>query len=592
MNKEVIKKIRSLMNEMGIDGYLIKNSDYHNSEYIGDFYKVIKYIIGFGGSMGEFLITDKNLVFWTDSRYDAQIKEKLHGEDIEIITLGKEGCLNKEEWIKKNVKPNGVIAFDGRTYNSLEGEKLEDTLLSKGYRLKYDLDIVSEFWEKRPDVIGEKAFLLGVEFAGKDVEAKLKEIREVMKGERCETLIVQSLSEIAWILNIRGKDIKNNPFITGNLIIEMDKVFLYVDSKKISKEIRKFFISHNIFIEEYDEFYDAIKEINKEQQILIDSNKINFKLKKYLLENKNITLKNKENVISLFTSIKNSVEIENIKKSYLKDGVALVKFIYWLKNEIKNRKISEQEAADKMDSLRGEQENFFEPSFDTISAYMANAAMPHYSYKDSEETFLEEKGIYLVDSGGQYLEGTTDVTRMIVLGELDEEIKKDYTLVLKGMIALSKAKFLHGTTGTHLDYLSRSEMWRYGINFNHGTGHGIGYFSGVHEGPYGISPRFNSYPLIPGVVITNEPGIYIEGSHGIRIENTLLVKKYLENSFGKFYEFENLTITPIDIRGINFSLLTEEEKSWLKNYHTWVYEKLSPFLNEEIKGWLKEELEY
>lgn len=587
MNRTIILKIREIMKREGIDGYILKNSDYHNSEYISERYRVIEKIIGFTGSFGELLITKSNIVFWTDSRYDLQIKEKLKNEDVEIITTGKEGSLRKEEWIEKILEKGAVIAFDGRTYTSLEGEKTQKELSENGYITKYNLDIVDEFWEKRPNDTKEQAFELDIKYAGKSREEKLKDILAKIKEIKGDYLVVQSLGEIAWILNIRGRDIKNNPFVTGNLIISQKGTTFYTDKDKISNELQNVLLKANVRLEKYENFYSVIGNIESESVVVVDNGKINYKLKMSIAKNKNITLKNSENMISLMMSCKNKVEISNMKKAYLKDGIAVTKFIYWIKNEVKTRKVSEEEVATKMDSIRKNDLNFIEPSFDTISAYEENAAMPHYSYKSSEKKYLDKKGIYLFDTGGQYLDGTTDITRTISLGETKESVKKDYTLVLKGMIGVSQCKILDGTTGTHIDFMAREHMWKYGINFNHGTGHGIGYLGGVHEGPYGISPRFNSYKLIPGVIITNEPGIYRDGLYGIRIENTLLVKEYMNTEFGKFYEFETLTVAPIDVELLEKEMLTKDELEWLKKYNETVFVKLKDYLEKDEVKWLK-----
>lgn len=581
-----IEEIRRIMKRVGINAYFVTVSDEHSSEYIPANYKIINYIIGFDGSFGELLITRDKVIFWTDSRYDAQIREKLSKESIQIITLGLTDSKDAKTWISDNMEEGSVVGFNGKTISALKGEGFENSLTSKKIKVKRNLDIVDEFWKTRPKNKIVPAYILEERYSGKSCGEKLSEIRKKMKEENCNCLVTQSLAEIAWLLNIRGGDIKNNPFIISNCIVGERDVSFYVELEKISPEIKNIFKEENIIVREYSEFYSDVIKLEKDSRILIDKEKINYGLLKSI---DRFSFVDKSSVISEAMSIKNSVEIENLKKAHIKDGVAVSKFIYWINNRIGEEKITESEAAKKIDELRKEQENFIEPSFDTISAYMENAAMPHYSYKDNKEVLIKNKGLYLVDSGGQYLEGTTDVTRTIVLGEVSDEIKRDYTLVLKGLIKLSNAKFLHGATGAHLDYCARGDMWQYGINYNHGTGHGIGYLSGVHEGPYGISMKNLKNPLIPGILLSNEPGIYRLGSHGIRLENNIVVKDYIENEYGKFYQFETLTLVPLDVKGIKKEMLKEEEIEWINNYNRNVLKNISPFLSQEEKKWIVEE---
>ena len=579
-----IEKIRKIMRENGVDAYYVTSSDFHESEYIGSYFKVREYITGFQGSFGNLLINKDKVVLWTDSRYDTQAKKILSGTEVEVITINKPDTIDLKEWVKNNAEQCKVFAFDGRTVSAKLGLELKEFFSKIGVKINESLNIVDEFWEERPEMSKEKAYILDIGKSGKTVEDKIKEVVEILKKDEIDYNLVTSLDDIAWLLNIRGRDVKNTPVVLSNLIIGQFETSLYIDKNKIIGEVEKKLKESKIIIKEYDEFYNDVKKIEKNKKILVDVNKINTMLYSLISEHKIVDRLNPSTTLK---AVKNSVEIKNIKSTHIKDGVAVTKFLYWLKSNIGKIEIDEITAKNKMDSLRAEQEGYIEPSFETISAYMSNAAMPHYSATEKDFSKLEEKGVYLIDSGGQYFGGTTDITRTIAVGEVSEEIKRDYTLVLKGMLNLSMAKFLHGTTGSNLDFCARSAMWEYGINYAHGTGHGIGYILGVHEGPHGIRVTHNPHPLIPGMIVTNEPGIYVVNSHGIRIENELLVTPYLKNNYGDFYQFETITYAPIDLEPVIIEMLTEKEKEFLNLYHRSVYNKLSNFLAEEEKHWLK-----
>ncbi len=583
MINEKIRLIREIMVEKKIDAYYITSSDFHESEYIGDYFKVRGYITGFQGSFGSLLITKDKVILWTDSRYNVLAQKILAGTEVEILTVGKIGTPDVKEWMKNNLSKGMTLAFDGRTISAKLGLEFKVCLDKVGIKINESFDIVDKFWVNRPKMPDGKAFLLTLDQSGEESSEKINKVLQEMKKEEADYNLVTSLDDIAWLLNMRGSDIKNTPVVLSNLIIG-EEVTLYVENDKVKGAVENTLNKNGIKIKGYNEFYEDIKAIPKDKTILVDMNKVNIMLYEIISKHKII---DKMNPSTILKGVKNNIEIKNIRNAHVKDGVVVTKFIYWLKQNIGKIEIDEISAQEKMDGLRALQKGFIEPSFSTISAYMSNAAMPHYSATKTDFAKLENKGLYLIDSGGQYFDGTTDITRTIAVGDLTEEMKRDYTLVLKGMINLSRAKFLHGTTGSNLDFSARAAMWQYGINYAHGTGHGIGYILGVHEGPHGIRMTHNSHSLVPGMIVSNEPGIYVVGSHGIRIENELLVADFMKNTYGDFYQFETLTYAPIDLEPVIIEMLTCEEKCFLNEYHKSVYNVVANFLEDDEKKWLK-----
>lgn len=583
--KEKLKRVRAMMEKEGVSAYYITASDYHQSEYIGDFFKVRQYVSGFTGSFGNLVITMDSAALWTDGRYEVQISEELKDSTITPYVIGKEGTPDFKNWICQRLGEGEVVGFDGRTVSSKVGSEMKNFFEKRGLRIKENLDIVDGFWNVRPQMAKTSAFLLPLGYVGMTFEEKIAAVREMMKKEGAEYNILITLDDIAWLYNIRGRDIKHTPVTMAYSVISQEKAILYIEKSKIAGKVEEYLDKNHVEIREYNGIYEDIKSFGKEDTILIDGNKMNFAIYNKI---SHLNLIDTQLPTTMLKSVKNEIEIENTKKAHIKDGVALTKFIYWLKNNIGKTEINELDAGRKVGELRAEQEDYIEPSFNTISAYMSNAAMPHYSATAEKYSTLQNRGLYLLDSGGQYLDGTTDVTRTIAVGELTAELKRDYTLVLKGMLSLSMVKFMAGTTGTNLDILARKALWEQGLNFNHGTGHGVGHVLGVHEGPHGIRQAYNPFPLQPGMVISNEPGLYIPGAHGIRIENEILVTEYMETVFGKFYQFQPLTYVPIDIEAIEVALLSQEEREYLNSYHGEVFEKISPYLDENEKNWLRE----
>lgn len=590
MIKQRIENIRDLMKEKNIYAYIVPSSDYHQSEYVGDYFKSREFMSGFTGSSGTLIISMDKAGLWTDGRYFIQAENELKDSGIKLFKMGEEGVPTIEEYLLEKLPKNSTLGFDGRVMSVKEGQSLANKLAFKGINIEYKYDLVNDIWEDRCSLPTEKAFLLGVEYSGESFSDKLYRIRAVMKEKKATTHILASLDDIAWLFNIRGRDVKSNPVVLSYAVISIDSVYLFIDKNKIGKDIRAELSKENVQIKGYEEVYEFIKKIEENEVVLIDTSKVNYAI--YSNIPSNVQKIEERNPSILFKSIKNEIELKNIRNSHIKDGVAFTKFMYWLKNNIGKIEITEISATQKLEEFRREQDKFIEPSFSTIAAYKDHAAIMHYSATEESNYKLEPRDLFLVDSGGQYFDGTTDITRTIALGPIPENVRKDFTNVVRGMIRLSKAKFLYGCRGYNLDILARGPLWEEGIDYKCGTGHGIGFVLNVHEGPNGFRWKVredidDSCILEEGMVTTNEPGVYVENSHGIRIENEIVVRKAEKNEYGQFMDFEVITFAPIDLDAIDESLILKDEKVYLNNYHKQVYDKISPYLNEEEKQWLK-----
>ena len=582
-----IEKLRSLMKEKDIFAYIIPSADYHQSEYVGEFFKGREFISGFTGSAGTVVITQEKAILWTDGRYFLQAEEELSTSCVELYKMGQENVPTTFEYIENEVPSGSKVGFDGRTISAAMGAILELNLAKKNITISYEDDLLNEIWEDRPALSDVKAFLLDIKYSGEDFTSKIARVREWMRENNTTTHILTSLDDIAWLFNIRGGDIKYNPVVLSYAVITLDKAILFVDENKLNDEIKTSFGEEVVEIKNYFEIYEFVKTINKEEIVLIDSNKISYSILKNIPAG--VKVVNGMNPSTKFKAQKNSVEIENTKKAHIRDGVAVTKFMYWLKNNIGKIEITELSAADKITELRREQGKFIEESFGTIAGYASNGAIIHYSVTKESNITLKDRGLFLLDSGGQYFDGTTDITRTFALGELTEEEKYHFTTVARAMIRLSDVKFLHGVNGYYLDILARGILWNEGLNYNHGTGHGVGHVLNVHEGPNGFRlDNKESAILEEGMITTNEPGFYKAGSHGIRLENEMLCVKGEKNEFGQFMEFEPITIAPIDLDAINVELMKEDEKAYLNEYHKMVFNTVSPFLTTEETNWLKE----
>ena len=581
-----LKTIRDLMKTNNIDAYFITTSDYHQSEYIGDFFKVREYISGFKGSFGDLIITENKAVIFTDGRYKIQVQEQLLDTGIDFFINNEKETPSMKEWIKENLNSGDILGFNGKITSAKQGKEFQEYLETFNIGIDSFFDKVDEFWQNRPALSGEKAFILNDIYTGETLESKFSRVREEMEAKNVDKLLISTLDDIAWLLNLRGQDIEYMPVVLGYLILDKKEAQFYVDFNKISPEIKEKLLKNNIELKGYNEIYSDLDKVSEQNiKVWMDSSRTNFNLQKLLKES---NILNAPLPTELMKALKNEVELKNSRWAHIKDGVAVTKFLHWVKTHDKNGLLTEISGKNKIDSLRGEQDNFIEPSFNTISGYMSNAAMPHYSVTNESSLEIGNKGLYLVDSGGQYLEGTTDITRTIVVGELTKKMKRNFTLVLKGMLNISNLKFIEGTRGSDIDLIARQFLFQYGLNYNHGTGHGIGHVLGVHEGPHRIN-NISNVKFENGMVVTNEPGLYLKDNYGIRIENELIIRKYMETEYGLFYQFETLTYVPIDLDAVEVEMLTPVEKEFLNSYHKEVYTKLSPYLNEQEQQWLLHE---
>ncbi len=573
-----IEEARKVMKKYKVDAYIVTSSDYHQSEYIDDYFKGREYLSGFTGSAGVLVIFKDEACLWTDGRYHIQAEKQLKGSEVKLFKQGNLGVPTYKEYIISKLAENSKIGIDAKILLSSD---VNEILSKKKYKI-VDFDLLAEIWDKRKKLPDGKIFILEDKYTGKTYKEKVKEIRVALKEKGADYNIISSLDDIAWIYNFRGDDVQHNPVALSFTVISEKKASLYIDKNKLNEEAKKYFKDNKVEVKGYFEFFEDIKKLKG--NILVDFNKISYAIYEAITKNKLI---NSMNPSTYLKAHKNEIEIANTKDIHIQDGVAIVKFMYWLKNNYKKENITEFSAEEKINSLREKIEGYIDLSFSTISAFGKNAAMMHYSAPEKNSTRIED-GVYLLDSGGTYLKGTTDITRTFFLGKVGKQEKTDNTLVLKGMLALSRAKFLFGATGTNIDVLARQFLWNIGIDYKCGTGHGVGHILNVHEGPHGIRFQYNPQRLEIGMIVTNEPGAYIEGSHGIRIENELLVKEACETEHGKFLEFETITYAPIDLDGIVKTLLTKEEKQQLNEYHSEVYKKLSPYLNKKEKEFLKE----
>lgn len=590
MANERLAKLRELMMREHMDAYYIPSSDFHDSEYVEDYFRCREFVSGFTGSAGTMVVTKDFAGLWTDGRYFVQAKKQLAGQDVELMKMGEEGVPTISEFLKANLPDGGVLGMDGRVVNTGIGRAFEKIVKDKGGALVIDHDLVGEIWSERPVLEAPKVWVLGENYAGESVTSKVQRLRDEMKKHGADLHVISTLDDIAWLLNIRKESSDGNVLPTAYVMVTMDRIRLFINDANCDGTVKAYFAANGIDMEPYENIYEAVAAV-RGQKIILEPDKLNFALLSSVDSGND--LMEMMNPTSMMKAVKNPVEIENLRKAHIKDGVALTKFIYWIKRNVGKMDITETEAADRLEEFRKEQDGYLGSSFDTISAYGANAAMCHYHATKEEESPILADGLYLVDSGGQYYEGTTDVTRTIAVGPVTEEMKRHFTWVLMGTLRLSAAKFLYGCRGMNLDYQARASLWQNALDFNHGTGHGVGYLSTVHERPNGIRWRIvperqDSCVLEEGMFVSDEPGLYIEGSHGIRTENLLICRKAEKNMYGQFMNFETLTFAPIDLDAVDISVMEPSDVRLLNEYHKQVYEKLSPYMTEEENGWLKE----
>ena len=584
---ERLKKLRKLMSEKGINAYIVNTGDPHQSEYVADYYKGRIWVSGFTGSAGTVVITQDEAILWTDGRYFIQAEKELEGSEYKLFKMRIPGYPTYSQWLNEKLKDGDTLGFDGEVFSQSSVEGLEKEFKGKDIKFIDEYDLVGEIWEDRPSIPKGEAFIHEVKYTGKTGKENIEEVRKEMEKQNIDYVLIGSLDDIAWVYNIRGKDVLHNPVVISYALVSKDEAYLFVDKEKINSEVKNFLDENNVQIVAYEEIIDYIKSLDKNSKIYLDKNRINRWIYKSIPSE--CTIESGMDITTKLKGIKNSTEIENQKNAYLKDGVALVKFFHWLDKNVGNIHITEYSAQEKLLEFRKDQEGFIEPSFGSISAYKANAAMMHYSANENSSSEIKKEGLYLIDSGGQYFDGTTDITRTAVMGPITEEEKRDFTLTLKAHINLGNARFLYGATGHSLDVLSRYPLWQEGIDYKCGTGHGVGFLLNVHEGPHGFAMVSNTVVLEKGMIVTIEPGVYKEGSHGIRIENVVVVEEDIKTDFGQFMKFDTISFVPIDLEGIDVSLLSEKERLWLNEYHKDVFNKLSPYLNDEERAWLKEE---
>lgn len=584
---ERLEQLRKLMKENSIDAFIIPSSDPHQSEYVATRWKTRAWISGFTGSAGTVVVTADKAGLWTDGRYFLQAEEQLKGSTIELFKMGLPETVDYTTWINSELNEGQVVSFDPAVLSISQVDGLKATFKKKKIKVASSFDLINDIWTDRPAFPNGKAVVQSVEFSGMDRTEKFAALREKMKEEGVTHHLFASLDDIAWIFNIRGTDVAYNPVVMSYAVVAEDEAVLFINSDKVEGEVRSELEKDGVTIKDYAAVTDYLSALPEKSAVFIDTARSSQNLLDAVKQDK-VKVVRGTNMSQIMKAVKNEVEIKGMKKAHIVDGVAMVKFLHWIDNTIGKEEITEISASDKLEDFRKEGENFRGLSFDSISGYNEHGAIIHYSATPETSSTLKPEGFLLMDSGGQYLDGTTDITRTIVLGEITDRMKRDFTLVLKGHIRLSMTKFPQGfTTGAHIDAFAREALWQHGLNYNHGTGHGVGAYLGVHEGPMGISPRWNETKLVPGMIMSNEPGYYESGEYGIRIENLVLVVPVEETQWGQFLTFENVTMCPIDTRAVDVSLLTEEERDWLNTYHEEVYEKLSPMLDEDVKGWLR-----
>lgn len=586
---ERIETLREAMRAEHIDFYLIPTADDHASEYVSDYYKVRNYYAGFTGSAGTLLIGMDMAGLWTDGRYFIQAENQLAGSKIRLFRMGNADEPALFEYLRENLPTGGTLAFDGQVVNLAQGQAYADMLASKQGRVLWDHDLAGSLWRERPSRSSEPVYILDEKYTGKSRRQKLEQLRQYMKKKGGDAVLLASLEDIAWLMNLRGNDVRHTPVFLAFAKIDRDKVSLYANSSAFSEEITAALAKDGIVLKPYMDVYDELKILSGEN-LMYDPVKVNYALSQCVPEEVQVLPSDINEMIP--KSVKNETELDNLRRVHIKDGVAVTRFMYWLKKNVGKMPISEISASDYLEKLRSDIDTYLDLSFDTISAYKANAAMMHYSAAPETDTALEPSGMLLVDSGGQYYEGTTDITRTFILGPISEEEKKHFTLVAKSMLNLANARFLYGCSGYNLDILARGPLWNLGIDYQCGTGHGVGYLLSVHEGPNGFRwkqvPERKDFSILEaGMVTTDEPGVYIEGSHGIRTENELICIRDEKNSYGQFMRFEMLTWAPIDLDGIDIRWLNPEDIVQLNTYHQMVYEKISPYLDTEEREWLR-----
>lgn len=583
---EKLSEIRSLMKNKGIDGYIIPSSDPHISEYLPDYYKCISWTSGFRGSAGTLVITQDFAGLWTDSRYFVQGPAQLKGSGFELVKLKVQHAPEYVNWLGDKLSAGSTVAFDGNLASLAVANAVKSILEPLNIKVDGHVDLLDLIWKDRPALPTESAYTLPISITGQSTPDKIAAVRKVLKQKRVTSHLISSLDDLAWVLNIRGTDVKCNPVTLGFVFISQDKTILFIDSKKLDKGTAEELQGYGILIKPYEEVRNYLKSLSASETILLDPKRTCFAT--YDSVPANVKILEDMNPSTMLKAVKNEVELNHERQAMVNDGVALTKFFKWIEENVASGQLSEMSIADHLRGLRAEQPGFKDISFDTIAGYKDHGALPHYKAELDSNYMLEAKGLLLVDSGGQYETGTTDITRVISLGQLTQEEKEDYTYVLKGIIEGSMAIFTKGTRGYQIDAITRRPIWASMRNYGHGTGHGVGFFLNVHEGPHTFNGAAVDIAIETGMVSSIEPGLYREGKHGIRIENLVVSRDMSSNQFGDFMDFETITICYIATDLVDKSLLDQVHIDWLNNYNQWVYDSLESKLSAEEAEWLKE----
>lgn len=588
--RERITTLRKRMKENGVAAYIVPSADFHGSEYVGDYFKAREYMSGFTGSAGTLAVLEKEALLWTDGRYFLQAEEQLEGSGITLMRSGQPGVPGICEYLQEHLLEGDVIGFDGRTVSNAFVKKLAGATKGKQITFSGHKDLVGEIWEDRPSISRKPVWEVSQEYAGTTRTDKLAKVREKLQEADADLLLLTALEEIAWLLNLRGADVLYTPVFLAYMLVSREGAELFVHEEVLSEAVRSSLEADGIRICRYEDIDGGIEKIPAGTSLWMDESRVNYHIMHLLPEGVNIY--KKASPIEQMKAVKTKTEQENMRRAHIKDGVAVTRFIKWLKETVATREITELDAAAKLAEFRKEMDGFLEQSFSPIIAYGAHGAIIHYEPTKDSDIRIEPRGMCLADTGGHYREGTTDITRTIVLGALTKQEREGFTRVLMGHLNISGAKFVHGVTGANLDYLAREPLWEVGLDFNHGTGHGVGYILSVHEGPQRIHWHIKNgetpVAFEEGMVISNEPGLYIPGAFGIRHENLLLCVEAEETEYGRFMQFENLTCVPFDLEGIDVSMMTERQIHLLNAYHARVYELLAPHMTEEEAKWLEE----
>ena len=584
-----LSALRTKMKEAGYAGYYIPTDDFHLSEYVGAYFKARAYMSGFTGSAGTLVVLGQEAGLWVDGRYFLQGEQQLAGTPITLYKMGEEGVPTVLEYLKEKLPENSVLGMDGRTVPAATGLEFEKALSPKGVTLASGRDLVGEIWADRPPLSQKPAWVLDAKYAGQEAKEKLQKVRAAMEEKNAQAHVLTSLDDIAWLFNLRGDDVLYNPVLLSYAVIEQAQAYLFAEEAKLPAPVQAHLKALGVAVLPYDSIYAFVGKYKDGARVLCAQGRINFALHA-CLTGAGATLVDGENPTVRMKAVKNETELENLRAAHKKDAVAMVRFMKWLKENIGKVPMTEISASDHLEALRRAQAGNLGLSFDTICGYGPHGAIVHYSATPESDVPLEPKGLLLVDSGGQYYEGTTDITRTFALGPLTEEEKRDFAIVLRSMLNLAAARFLYGVRGANLDVLARAPFWEHGLDYKHGTGHGVGYLLNVHEGPNSFrwqNPA-NSAVLEEGMVTTDEPGVYIAGKHGVRLENELVCRKGEKNEYGQFMYFEPITLVPIDLDAVEPALLTETDKARLNAYHALVYEAIAPCLAPDEQAWLKE----